>query len=168
MTGCPRCWLTDCMKRLSITLPAVLLLGPLGALAAEEFNEADYKRKYPFAVERASDSILSYPDGNHTVHARYAIRECDAEGGAVPLLSFYSDKQLLRSHALRDLVPDPDDRTYHVATGVFIWLIFNPKENGFDGDVFTVVTEAGVQRFDVRTGARLKSEVGVGNSLIIP
>jgi hypothetical protein len=137
-------------------------------LAAEEINEADYKRKYRFAVERASDSILSHPDGIHTVHARYAIRECDAEGGAVPVISFYSDKQLLRSYALRDLVPDREDRIYHVATGVFIWLIFNPKENGFDGDVFTVVTEAGVQRFDVRTGARLKSEVGAGNSLIIP
>lgn len=167
MTVCPRCWLTVFMNCISITLLGVLLFCPLGTLAAEEINEVDYKRKYPFAVERASDSILSHPDGIHTVHARYAIRECDAEGGAVPVLSFYSDKQLLRSYALRDLVPDPDDRIYHVATGVFIWLIFNPKENGFDGAVFTVVTEAGVQRFDVRTGARMKSEVGAGNSLII-
>jgi len=115
-------------------------------------SEQEYREKYAFAVEQAPASTEIHPGGNFRVVTKFSVRECDADNGDLIILEFLQDAEVIRSYALKDLFPDSETWGFHRATGVFLWIMFNPRINGFHGDTYSVLTVAGLRSFEVATG----------------
>lgn len=119
-------------------------------------TEGEYRARYPFAVAHDPGNFADPPNGRHRVFTQFGIRECGLDGGDVNVLAFYDGDKLVRSYSLKQLFPDPESWHFHPASGVFIWLVFNPRLNGFHGQNYTVVTVSGIRTFSIATGEPIK------------
>lgn len=140
------------MRRSAIYLALSLAISLSGFAITEE----EYRSKYAFPVDGDSGDFEDHPNTEYRVFTRYGIRECDVDDGNVVVLAFYDGDNLLRQYTLKQLFPEEQDWEFHQASGVFLWLIFNPKVNGFHDTRFSALTVSGVQTFAVNTGARIE------------
>lgn len=115
-------------------------------------SEEEYRAKYAFPVEEVPVSTAIHPDGDFQVVAKCFVRECDADNGDVIILEFHKGNEVIRFYSLKELFPDPDTWDFHRATGVFVWTMPTPKNNGFHGDTYFVLTVAGIRSFKGATG----------------
>jgi len=115
-------------------------------------SEGEYRAKYAFAVDQAPPSTETHPSGDFRVVTKFSIRECDADNGELVILEFHKGKKIIRSYTLNDLFPDPETWNFHRATGVFLWIMFNPAVNGFHSNTYSVLTVTGIQSFEIATG----------------
>lgn len=144
------------MNRITALQTAAAIFG-LAVSDLSAISEADYLGKYPFAVGHHPGDFTVHPSGRYRVFTRFGIRECDLEAGDVRVLAFFDGKKLIRSYSLKQLFPDPESWRFHPATGVFLWLMFNPKLNGFHGQDYTVTTDSGIWTFHIPTGEPLET-----------
>jgi hypothetical protein len=120
-------------------------------------SEKEYRSKYAFAVDQNPGDFADHPAGRFRVFTQFGVRECDLEEGEVQVLAFYDGDKLIRSYSLKQLFSDRESWDFHPASGVFLWLIFSPKLNGFHGQTYTVATDSGIRTFSIETGAAIKT-----------
>jgi hypothetical protein len=147
------------------TLHAVIALFGFTISDLPALTEEEYRARYPFSGDHDPGDFKDHPAGRYRVFTQFGVRECDIEGGNVRVLTFYDGKTLIRSYSLKQLFPDQKTWHFHPASGVFLWLMFNPKLNGFHGENYTAVTVSGIQTFAVATGEPIEppaEQVGAG------
>lgn len=140
------------MNRIAMLNTVIAFLGfTISDLPA--LTESEYRTRYPsFAVDQHPGDFTDHPAGRYRVFTQFGVRECDVDGGNVRVLAFYDGKRLIRSYSLKQLFPDPEIWRFHPASGVFLWIMFNPKLNGFHGENYTVLTVSGIRTFVIATG----------------
>jgi len=121
-------------------------------------TESEFRAKYPLSADHHPGNFKEHPAGRYRVFTRSSVRECDIEGGNLTVLAFYDGKTLIRSYSLKQLIPDQETWYFHPASGVFIWLVFNPRLNGFHGDTYMVMTASGVRTFAIAAGELIEPQ----------
>ena len=135
----------------------VVLLSTTASVLAD-ISEKEYRARYAFGADPSPLTFQVHPDGRYRVFAEVGVRECDLEGGDHRVLAFYDRDKLIRSYSLAQLFPNREVWDFDKASGVFLWLVFNPRLNGFHGENYTMVTVSGVFTFHVASGNAIEPE----------
>jgi hypothetical protein len=127
-------------------------------------TESEFRGKYPLAAEHHPGTFKEHPAGRYRVYTQCGVRECDIDGGDVTVLAFYDGKTLIRTYSLKQIISDQKTWDFHPASGVFIWLVFNPRLNGFHEYTYTVMTSSGIRTFAIATGELIEPQAAEQNA----